>query len=103
MKIFRAQVTIDGTRGIALHFIEVEKDELDRTKFHFRRIIHNLDDLKKFPIPEMAPATFQEQLRSLNRAFAITVIVEKDIPQFIENILKEAYPERNTITIEELR
>ena len=58
--------------------------------------------IKIFPIHEMNPATFQEQLRSLNRAYAITHISDDKIPRFIENMLKESYPDAEDIQIEEL-
>jgi hypothetical protein len=102
MKIYKGRVYIDGRKSVASHFIDVEKDSSGRTEFYFKRIVHNLDDNEKFPIPEMNPATFQEQLRSLNRAYAITHISEDKEPQFIENMLKEAYPDAEDIKIEEL-
>jgi hypothetical protein len=80
----------------------VEKDNQGRTEFFFKRLIHNLDDSKKFPIPEMYPATFQQQLRSLNRAYTITHVNENKEQEFIENTLKEAYPDAEDIQIEEL-
>lgn len=103
MKIYKARVFIDGRKSIASHFIDVEVDSQERTEFHFVRVVHNLDDYHKFPIPEMNPATFQEQLRSLNRAYAISYINEDVEQQFIENMLKEAYPDAEDIEIEELQ
>jgi len=80
----------------------VEKDSSGRTEFYFKRIVHNLDDYEKFPVPEMIPATFQQQLRSLNRAYAITFISEDKETEFIKNMLKEAYPDAEDFIIEEL-
>ena len=54
------------------------------------------------PITEMNPATFQEQLRSLNRAYAITYLKGDKESQFIEMMLKKAYPDAEKIEIEEL-
>ena len=102
MKIFKGSVYLNDLKSVASHFINVETDTSGRMQFYFTRIIHNLDDHEEFPIPEMHPATFKEQLRSLNKAFAITRINVDQISQFIEIMLREAYPEAEDIKIEEL-
>jgi hypothetical protein len=102
MKIYKGRVYLDGKKHIASHYIDVDTDSVGRTEFHFKRIVHNFDDSKKFAVPEMAAATFQEQLRSLNRAYAITHISEAKETQFIKNMLKEAYPDAEDIQIYEL-
>ncbi|MBW2641692.1 MAG: hypothetical protein JRE10_16470 [Deltaproteobacteria bacterium] len=102
MKIYKARVYINERKSVASHFVDVEKDPRGRTEFHFKRVVHNLDDSEKFPIPDVNPATFKEQLRSLNRAYAITRISDDKETQFIENMLKEAYPDAEDIVIEEL-
>ena len=102
MKIYRGRVRLKNHTGVASHFVDVEEEATGRRKFHFKRIVHNLDDHEKFPIPEMRAATFTEQLRSMNRAYAVTSVKKDQIEKFIEIMLKEAYPEAEKIEIEEL-
>jgi hypothetical protein len=102
MRIYRGEVTLKDQRGKASHFIDVEEGAMGNTEFHFERIVYNLDDDKKFRIPEMRSATFKEQLRSLNKASAITRVQNSQFEKFIESMLKEAYPEAGDIEIEEL-
>ena len=102
MRIFKGRVYLNNKQSVASHFVNVEKDTAGRIEFYFTRIIHNLDDHEKFPIPEMQSATFAEQLRSLNKAHAVTRIKEDQIVKFIEILLNEAYPDAEDIIIEEL-
>jgi len=50
----------------------------------------------------MEYASFQEELRALNRAHAITCIKENKEREFIEKMLKKAYLETLEIVVNEL-
>jgi len=102
MKIYSGRVRLrsDGDGKFASHFIEVDDEATGRVRFRFKRPIHNF--LKTPPIPRMQPATFRQQLLSMNRAYAVTCAEEKDYPAFIEVMLKDAYGDEADIVIKEL-
>ena len=103
MKIYRGIVRLNKRRNTASHFISVEKDSLGRSIFHFSRIVHNLNDHEEFPIHEMNPAFFKEQLRSMDRAYSVSIINDEETIEFIDKMLKIAYPDSEEIIIEEIK
>lgn len=102
MKGFIARVR--GEKGVALatHLVEVEKEAEGRVAFHFKRIIANTREDTTSPIPQMEPASFAQQLRSMHRAYAVTCVPEEQYQDFIEMMLKETYDTHASLEIEEI-
>ena len=50
MKIYKGIAYINGRKSVASHSIDVENNNSGQTEFYFKRIVHNLDDSKDYPI-----------------------------------------------------
>lgn len=101
--VFKARVYMNGRKFVASHFIDIEDEATGRVKIHFRRLIHNLpDEAGEFPIPRMKAASFKEQLRSMNRAYAVTSLSEGEERDFVTIMMKEAYGDDIEIVFEDL-
>ncbi len=90
MKAFKAIVK-KNLNNAAIHYVTVDDEALGRVKFHFSRIGFNIKSDDNYPIDRMLPATFKQQLRSFNRAYAVTICDEDEYIEFIEAMMKKAY------------
>ena len=103
MKAFIARVRFPQKGDIASHIVDVEDEARGRIRFHFKRICHSVSADISAPIPHMQPASFAQQLRSMNRAYSVTTATEDEFPAFIELMLKDAYGDDSTVEIEEIK
>lgn len=99
MKVFKAIVKKD-VHNVAIHYVTVDDEASDRVKFHFSRIGFNIKGDGKRPVKKMVPATFKQQIRTYNRAYAVTDCNEEDYVEFIKIMMKEAYEDGWEIRVE---